>query len=139
VTIPEDERDTDLADKLRNEAPGILRWILDGARHFAAEGLTPPQAVRAATDAYRADEDTIGRFIADVLRVGDGWAFSSDIKAELDAWCAEQGVIVPPRMNEVTEVLRGLGCRDGGRRKIRGQRSTIWHGVTIAENGAKTP
>jgi putative DNA primase/helicase len=138
VTIPEDERDPDLADKLAAEAPGILRWIVEGASRFLADGLTPPEAVRVATDAYRAAEDTIGRFIRDVLVVGDGWAFSSDIKAELDAWCDDQG-IEPPRLNEVTEVLRSLGCRDGGRRKIHGQRSTIWHGVTITEIGAKTP
>jgi P4 family phage/plasmid primase-like protien len=138
VTIPEDERDDKLADKLRAEAPGILRWIVDGARHFTTEGLTPPEAVRVATDRYRAEEDTIGRFINDVLRVGDGYAYSSDVKAELDAWCAEQGVVDPPRMNEITEQLRNLGCRDGGRRQIQGKRSTIWHGVRIATIKAET-
>jgi putative DNA primase/helicase len=64
VTIPENERDDDLAAKLRAEAPGILSWLVDGARRFIAEGLTPPDVVRAATDAYRADEDAIGRFVA---------------------------------------------------------------------------
>jgi putative DNA primase/helicase len=137
ITIPEDERDDDLAAKLQAEAPGILAWVVKGARYFIVKGLTPPTAVRAATDRYRADEDVIGRFIADVLRIGDGWAFSSDIKAELDAWCDDNG-IEPPRLNEVTEVLRNIGCRDGGRRKIAGKRSTIWHGVTITEIGAKT-
>jgi P4 family phage/plasmid primase-like protien len=132
VTIPEDERDDHLATKLEAEAEGILRWVVDGARQFITSGLTPPDAVRAATDRYRADEDVIGRFIHDVLRIGDGWAYSSDIKDELDAWCAEQD-IDPPRMNEITEQLRNLGCRDGGRRKIGGKRSTIWHGARIAE------
>lgn len=137
VTIPEDERDTDLADKLALEAPGILVWIVDGARRFLAEGLTPPEAVRVATDAYRAAEDTIGRFIADVLTIGDGWVMSSEIKAELEAWCEEQGVD-PIRMNEVAETLRGLGCRDGGRKVMNGKRSTIWHGVRVAEIKAET-
>jgi putative DNA primase/helicase len=138
VTIPENEQDDDLAAKLALEGPGILAWVVDGARRFIAEGLVPPAAVRVATDRYRADEDTVGRFINDVLRIGDGFAHSSDIKAELDAWCDEQG-IEPPRMNEITEQLKQLGCRDGGRRKIQGKRSTIWHGVSIAEIGAKTP
>jgi putative DNA primase/helicase len=138
VTIPEDERDPDLADKLALEAPGILRWIVEGARRFLADGLTPPKAVQAATDAYRADEDTIGRFIRDVLTIGDGWVMSSEIKAELEAWCDEQDVD-PPRMNEVAEALRGLGCRDGGRKVMKGKRSTIWHGIRVAEIKAETP
>jgi putative DNA primase/helicase len=138
VTIPEDERDEDLAAKLEAEAPGILRWVVEGAKRFLAEGITPPEAVRVATDAYRADEDTIGRFIRDVLRIGDGWVMSIEIKAELEAWADEQGVDPVPRMNEVAETLRSLGCRDGGRRKIEGKRSTIWHGVSVAEIKAET-
>jgi putative DNA primase/helicase len=132
VTIPEDERDDNLAAKLEAEAPGILAWIVKGARYFLAKGLTPPDAVRVATDAYRADEDTIGRFIRDVLHIGDGWVMSVESKAELDAWCDEQGV-EPPRMNEIAEALRGLGCRDGGRKVMNAKRSTIWHGVSVAE------
>lgn len=137
VTIPEDERDDKLADKLEAEAPGILRWVVEGARQFVAQGLTPPDAVRLATERYRADEDIVGKFVADVLRIGDGWAYSSDIKAELDDWCAERG-IDPPRMNEVTDSLKTYGCRDGGRRQVRGRRSTIWHGVSVAEIKAET-
>jgi hypothetical protein len=36
-------------------------------------------------------------------------------------------------MNEIAEALRGLGCRDGGRKVMNGKRSTIWHGVSVAE------
>jgi putative DNA primase/helicase len=132
VTIPEDERDPNLGEKLRAEAPAVLAWVVDGARRFIAEGLNPPDAVRVATERYRSEEDTVGRFINEVLVIGDGWAMSVDIKAELEAWCDEQG-IDPPQMNEVTDTLRALGCRDGGRRRMHGKRSTIWHGVRVAE------
>lgn len=30
VTIPEDERDETLTEKLRAEWPGILQWMIDG-------------------------------------------------------------------------------------------------------------
>jgi putative DNA primase/helicase len=133
VTIPADEQDTDLARKLHGEAAGILAWIVDGARRFLAEGLAPPEHVRAATEQYRTDEDVVGRFVADVLEVGLGFAYSVDIKAELTEWCEEQDVPTPPSMNDIAAVLRQLGARDGGRKQYRGKRSTIWHGVSIRE------
>jgi P4 family phage/plasmid primase-like protien len=139
VTIPESERDEHLAAKLQAEAPGILRWIVDGAVRYHREGLDPPAAVRNATDQYRRDEDVIGRFVADVLEFAEHtWCYSCDIQAELTDWCAEQGITTIPRMHEVVATLRQKGCKDGGRKKIYGKRSTIWHGVCIAQNGSET-
>jgi P4 family phage/plasmid primase-like protien len=140
VTIAEDARDEGLALKLRAEAPGILRWIVDGARRFHQAGarLTPPGAVRAATDQYRRDEDVIGRFIGEVLDIGDprfDWCYSIDIKNELDAWCAEQDIDPVPSMQEITATLQEMGCKPGGRKQMHGKRSTIWHGVSIAKPG----
>jgi hypothetical protein len=73
-----------------------------------------------------------------VLKIGDGRAMSVDIKIELEAGADEQGVDPVPRMNEVAEVLRTLGCRDGGRKVINGKRWTIWHGVSVADIRAET-
>jgi P4 family phage/plasmid primase-like protien len=146
VTIPDNERDEALARKLRAEASGILGWIVDGAIQFNAGGLHPPPAVRNATKQYRADEDAIGRFIAEVLDIDttetglrNTWCYSCDIKAELDDWCAEQGIEEPPRMNEIATTLREKGCEDGGRKKVHGKRSTIWHGVSVTQKGSETP
>lgn len=58
VTIPDDERDSDLADKLKDEWPGILNWMIAGCLYWQAlGGLQPPEAVVKATDAYFAGED----------------------------------------------------------------------------------
>jgi P4 family phage/plasmid primase-like protien len=139
VTIPEDERDEHLAAKLQAEAAGILRWVVDGAFRFHRESLIPPAAVRTATAAYRAEEDVIGRFIADVLEVAPHtWCYSIDIKNELVDWCAEQGIEDPPRMNEIAATLREMGCNDGGRKHIHGKRSTIWHGVSVTQTGGES-
>jgi len=146
VTIPENERDEHLAAKLQAEATGILRWIVDGARRFHTEGLIPPLAVSAATAEYRADEDIIGRFIAEVLDIDTTdtglritWCHSIDIKKELDDWCAEHDITTPPRMNEVIATLRERGCKDGGRKMLHGKRSTIWHGVDVTQKTSETP
>ncbi|HTY35128.1 phage/plasmid primase, P4 family [Mycobacterium sp.] len=145
VTIPEHERDEGLARKLQAEAPGILRWIVDGAIQYNSAGLRPPSVVRDATSRYRADEDIIGRFIREVLEIDttevglrNTWCYSIDIKNELDDWCSEQGIEEPPRMNEIAATLREQGCKDGGRKKIHGKRSTIWRGVSVAQRGSET-
>lgn len=65
VTIPPERRDPQLPARLRAELPGILCWALEGWRLYKAEGLEPPEAVRAATAAYREQSDPLGEFLAD--------------------------------------------------------------------------
>jgi putative DNA primase/helicase len=136
VTIPAGERDPGLADKLKAEAPGILNWIIAGARRFLADGFDPPAAVRAATDDYRAEQDTVGRFISEVLVIGRGFVRSADLKAEIEGWCEELG-LVPPTLREVAAELQKAGCRSE-RRKSGGQKFTIWTGVSLAEAAMET-
>ena len=59
------ERDLDLGKKLEAEAPGILRWLVDGCLAWLTEGLNPPEAVRLATSQYLDDQDLVGNFLAD--------------------------------------------------------------------------
>ncbi len=63
ITIPSHERDKDLAEKLKPEWGGILRWALDGCLEWQRIGLAPPPAVLDATDAYLYDEDMHGQWI----------------------------------------------------------------------------
>jgi putative DNA primase/helicase len=59
VTIPEADRDPMLAEKLKAEWPGILQWMIDGARRWYTEGLHKPPAVETATREYLEAEDTL--------------------------------------------------------------------------------
>lgn len=56
--------DTRLPDTLRAEAPGILAWAVRGCLEWQRRGLDPPEAVRAATETYREEQDTLGEFWA---------------------------------------------------------------------------
>jgi len=130
VIIPESERDRDLADKLRAEAPGILNWIIAGARRFLAEGFNPPDPVRTATATYREEEDHVGLFIADCLTIGaDLWCTSSQIANEIEVWATDTGV-EPPTMNDLAERLKTAGCTNK-RQSIGGHRQTRWTGVGL--------
>jgi putative DNA primase/helicase len=63
VTIPPEDRDKNLAEKLKAEWPGILQWMIEGCLKWQAEGLDPPQSVIEATNAYLENEDTFATWI----------------------------------------------------------------------------
>jgi putative DNA primase/helicase len=54
-----------LLDELKAEASGILAWLVRGCLAWQEQGLNPPSAVTAAVQAYREEEDLVGRFIAE--------------------------------------------------------------------------
>ncbi|SKA84116.1 DNA primase family protein [Desulfobaculum bizertense] len=56
-------RDPNLKDKLRQELPGILAWLVRGCLEWQQDGVNPPPKVLAATDEYRRDEDLLSIFI----------------------------------------------------------------------------
>ena len=53
VIIPHSERDRDLMRKLKSEYPGTLAWMARGCVDRPRGGLTEPEAIVLATDAYR--------------------------------------------------------------------------------------
>jgi putative DNA primase/helicase len=65
VTIPKDEWDLKLAEKLTAELPGIFAWAVRGCLAWRERGLDPPARVSAATQAYRTEMDSLGEFIAE--------------------------------------------------------------------------
>lgn len=64
VFMPAERRDPELKTKLMAEAPGILRWIVEGCLEWQEVGLSPPSPVAAATEEYRAESDAVGEFLA---------------------------------------------------------------------------
>jgi len=59
------QRDPDLPEKLKNEASGILAWLVRGCLEWQRIGLNPPKIVVDATAQYQKDEDIIGLFLSD--------------------------------------------------------------------------
>src|SRR5439155_16389137 len=92
VTIPEAERDKHLGEKLRAELPGILAWAVRGCLAWQAEGLAPPEEVRAATQEYREEMDVLGNFLEDrcVMDPREG-ASAARLYTEYQDWCEKAG------------------------------------------------
>jgi putative DNA primase/helicase len=92
VTIPRSERDTTLQGQLLAELPGVLRWIVDGARAYLAHGFEPPEWVAAATEAYREEEDLLGAFIAERCDVGPEYEeTAASLYGVYTSWCTAEG------------------------------------------------
>ena len=92
VTIPDDERDPNLADKLKGEWPGILKCMVEGCLDWQERGLAQPEAVIKATDAYFASEDGYSGWISDRCDIVTGiWSRSSDLFASWRDWAEKAG------------------------------------------------
>jgi putative DNA primase/helicase len=93
VAIPDEEKDPQLLEKLLAEAEGILAWAVAGAQRWYASGrrLPRPEEVRTAGEVYRADMDTVGRFLEERCEIGGSFTVpSSEIYAAYRQW-AENG------------------------------------------------
>jgi putative DNA primase/helicase len=94
VVIPVDERDGNLPEKLKAEAPAVLRWVYEGWLAYQAQGLNPPEAVKASTQAYQDDSDVLGRFLEEntipnkttTIRAGE-------FHSAYTKWCHDQGEV----------------------------------------------
>jgi putative DNA primase/helicase len=92
MTIPPEERDRDLLNKLKKEASGILNWALKGCLDWRKHGLGIPAEVTEATDEYRQEMDLLSNFIGECCIEGPGERVSSsDLYRVYSKWCEENG------------------------------------------------
>jgi putative DNA primase/helicase len=68
AVISKDERDTELAEKLKMEWAGILTWMIEGCIEWQRDGLKPPAAVTASTDEYLEVEDAFGNWLEECCK-----------------------------------------------------------------------
>lgn len=107
VTIPEEARDEDLPERLKEEWPGILLWAIEGALLWHEYGLAPPECVRNATAEYFEEQDGIAAWIAsdcetenisdfqrentrDLFRSWTAWAKAAGEQPGTSKWFSEQ-------------------------------------------------
>jgi phage/plasmid-associated DNA primase len=125
-TIPPDERDPNLAENLRDEWPGILRWMINGCLEWQKNGLKPPAAVREATEEYLQAEDTMSIWLDECCElVPSAFTTSTVLYGSWKAW-AERNVngmtigVPRARLNYVTTPSPSLGrSTSRGRRRRR--------------------
>jgi len=114
----EHQVDIYMLDKLKEEAPGIMAWLVRGCLRWQEKGLNPPQTVIEATGDYKSEEDDIATFISGCCDLRDKaetkasvlykayktWAeietgevmslrkFGTNVKKRLDSYKSRSGV-----------------------------------------------
>ncbi|MGH8577583.1 MAG: DNA primase family protein, partial [Gammaproteobacteria bacterium] len=119
-------QDPTLPDRLREEQSGILAWAVRGCLDWQRVGLKTPKAVRAATEEYRSDMDTLGGFLEECCVLDRrGEAGATDLYKAYCAWCERAG--------ESVEAQRTFGgrLRERGlvQRKSHGRK--VWKGIGL--------
>lgn len=111
--VPVESRDAGLDDKLAAAASTVLAWAIAGAVDYLEHGLREPSSVVSATAAYAADQDTVGRFVADSCHCTSQVRVSkSELRAAYEAWCREVGEVpvTPKRLGH--ELHNRFGVAD---------------------------
>jgi putative DNA primase/helicase len=84
--------DHNLLENLKEEAPGILAWLVQGFREYKEKGLQPPSAVLEATQDYKKEEDVIGLFISDCCVINENAKVQSqEFYDAYKVWCEKEG------------------------------------------------
>ena len=59
------KEDKDLRDKLIQELPQILGWLLEGLKMYMEEGLDEPDEIKQATQEYKENMDIVAQWISE--------------------------------------------------------------------------
>ncbi len=84
--------DPHLLDTLRDEAPGILAWAVQGCLKWQEYGLTTPDDVTEATNNWRGETDPLIEFIGTRCVEADVWTPSVDLWTAYLRWAEDSKV-----------------------------------------------
>jgi len=126
VTIPEEDQDRQLGDKLKDELPGILNWALQGCLDWQANGLKTSGIMREAVSEYRGEMDLLASFIKDQCLTGPRYeARSKYLYQAFTQWCTENGE------KAWSQRTFGLRLRERGFNKKRTGAGVVWLGIGL--------
>ncbi|MER5507175.1 phage/plasmid primase, P4 family [Streptomyces sp. NPDC002766] len=130
VVIPEEERDGELPERLKQATPAVLAWAYAGWLDYQKQGLNPPEAVRVRTEQYKADSDTLGRFLAERTIPGShGYVRSRELYSAWSSWCHNAGI----KADEVgSEVAFAASMKARGFEKKARKIGAVWLGLMLA-------
>ena len=133
VTITEEEQDPKLPERLRAEAPGILRWLVEGCLEWQRDGLKPPAAVVTATSTYREEQDSLADFLISAVASKAGSRLkASTLYQAYVKWSGESGE------TPLGQRRFGEGLVTRGYRRVRGAAGMTYLDVALKEGGPES-
>lgn len=128
VTISDEKKDPHIASKLRQEASGILAWLVRGCLRWQKEGLVEPKAVTRAVAEYRDEQDPVGAFIlVSCVRAKGEATTAADLYRAYKAWTADVDED-PVARNRFGELLAERGFKKDRKGP---KRATRWLGLAL--------
>jgi len=96
----ERKRDLHLLKKLAQEKSGILAWLVRGCLDWQKHGLQTPEKIRASTQAYRDEEDVLGKFLESECVIHPSAMVSAKaLYSAYRSWAEESGMQPLNQMN----------------------------------------
>ncbi|WP_150051272.1 DNA primase family protein [Methylomonas rhizoryzae] len=124
-----EERDPYLLDKLKNEAPHILAWMIEGCMEWQARGLADvPEVIKQATAEYQEEQDIFGKWIEDECERQPGSiCLSQFLYDSYRSWCLRNGHRPMPSN------AFGRKLSDEGYQKCKLNGSRAWFGLSVRD------
>ena len=128
VTIPTEQRDKNLTEKLIAENAGILNWLIQGYAMWKKEGLEEPDAVRQANEEYRMDMDAVGTFVTDCFEIDASlkWRLHTKILYETYMkWCVKNNEKI------MSQKWLALRMQEKGFKRLATNGQRMWLGLVM--------
>lgn len=126
-TIEPEKQNKNLRDELREEAPGILQWAIEGCLTWIGTGLhcVTPEKVRTATNDYRTQMDTVGTFIKECCEKGTNKMVKvTDLYNAYCLWSADK----------ISRKEFNVNIEDLGYKKERITSGLVWLNIRLTED-----
>jgi P4 family phage/plasmid primase-like protien len=130
-----ERQDPKLPEKLRGELAGVLAWMVEGCLEWQEHGLGEPETVRAATDQYRAEMDTLAAFLdEECVVVPESMVLAERLYQSYAMWCDKSGERKEPKKAFVAKLEeRGFKRRRATSGVNKGR--YIWLGIGFRSDG----
>lgn len=107
--------DRTLEERLLEEAPGILAWLVNGCLQWQKQGLKPPQKVLAATAEYRRAEDDLAEWLEECCLVNEHALMTAKVAyGSFHTWYSSQVSEKVPSQKRFGEMLARRFRREKG-------------------------
>jgi putative DNA primase/helicase len=131
VTIPPEEIDKGLLEKLKSEAEGVLAWMVEGCRRWLAEGLGDPPEVTEASAGWRSEMSLLTEFIEDRCELSpQGVCPVGELRQSYESWARKNGEREAVWVRAFDDELTARGCLKK-RERIAGKQARVWLGISL--------
>jgi putative DNA primase/helicase len=124
--IAPEKQDKHLEEKLLQERPGILNWLIEGVRRWFTEGLILPPEISNATDEYRDEMDALGNFIGECcIQSPEATIRARELFKGYQEWCEENNE------HACSERFLSVRLKELGLERYRTAEARYWKGIML--------